>query len=169
MAKHIHVHIHGTADSWEEGKHPRTSNGEFGSGSGKGTSGLAKKIEAAQGAKLSVFNVEHTSKEGEEHVTKVEAVSKIHAEMKFQQHNKEGHTINWIGEHKAAAKTEPGAPSVAVAAPLTLEMLKPGMKVTWQGIKGYKVERVGAARVYIGKGQNMLAVEKDKLGQLTAA
>lgn len=36
MTKTIHIHIHSakTADAWEESKHPRAANGQFGSGGG---------------------------------------------------------------------------------------------------------------------------------------
>lgn len=43
MAKHIHIHIHKPtkdAGAWEESKHKRAANGQFGSGGGGGTKPL---------------------------------------------------------------------------------------------------------------------------------
>lgn len=50
MAKTIHIHLHSKpthdAGSWEEGKHPRAENGQFGKGSGGGAA--AKKSAPAK-------------------------------------------------------------------------------------------------------------------------
>lgn len=42
MGKTIHIHVHQTRDAgeWEESKHPRAENGQFGKGSGNGTKPL---------------------------------------------------------------------------------------------------------------------------------
>lgn len=49
MQRHIYIHV---SDAWEESKHPRAANGQFGSGSGNAKSGvqvdtkaLAKSLE----------------------------------------------------------------------------------------------------------------------------
>lgn len=49
MARHIHIHV-GTKDAgnWEENKHPRAENGQFGKGSGGGAKPAAKKAPAAK-------------------------------------------------------------------------------------------------------------------------
>lgn len=52
MARHIHIHI-ATKDAgnFEESKHPRAENGQFGKGSGGGAKPAAKKAPAAKTTK----------------------------------------------------------------------------------------------------------------------
>lgn len=49
MARHIHIHVSTKdAGNWEESKHPRADNGQFGKGSGGGAKPAAKKAPAAK-------------------------------------------------------------------------------------------------------------------------
>ncbi|MDF3115869.1 hypothetical protein SB394_02795 [Burkholderia sp. BCCIQ04A] len=41
MAKHLHIYFHTYDASWEESKHPRSANGQFGSGGGAGAAAAA--------------------------------------------------------------------------------------------------------------------------------
>lgn len=42
MVKTRHIHVHLNLDEWEEGKHPRASNGEFGAGGGGSAAAISK-------------------------------------------------------------------------------------------------------------------------------
>lgn len=55
MAKHIHIHVH---DAWEENKHPRAKNGEFGRG---GNEQLSSHKEATPPPFINEFYKEHKS------------------------------------------------------------------------------------------------------------
>lgn len=51
MARHIHIHVSTKdAGNWEENKHPRADNGQFGKGSGGGAKPAAKTAPAAKKA-----------------------------------------------------------------------------------------------------------------------
>ena len=76
MPKTVHVHIHATRDSWEENKHPRANNGQFGSGSGggnKATSGRRLAIAANRSPAEKAVNAKHAPKIKELHA-KMDAI-----------------------------------------------------------------------------------------------
>lgn len=53
MARHIHIHLDPvrTVDSgnWDESKHPRASNGQFGTGGGQVNSGNKARLKILEG------------------------------------------------------------------------------------------------------------------------
>lgn len=129
MAKTIHIHLHSTptrdAGNWEEGKHPRAENGQFGKGSGGGAA--AKKSAPAKTpaiatrhsnrgasalAQMQAQSNAHLVATGKGHVVAGKAATRAEAEKGTRQAE-----LREMGSPRAISRSNPMAAHVASQQP----------------------------------------------------
>lgn len=116
MANHIHIHVHRTVDAdWNEGKHKRADNGQFGSGGGGVTGKAAQAASNAAKAKASANPAVREAQRQKEAIAGAErraAEKRLGAQLGVNMGSKKAPPANPSNQHPGKAPTFSGPAKV---------------------------------------------------------